>query len=176
MVKKWVFLGILLISGLAACQPQAKPTPPLGKPVYQPFEHGFMLLRAEGDCVYVFGPTANDPDGNIFIAPDAQKPFAYCTAVGTAVAPLPLTPAPGLYLPTGAIGNVWNRYDLQKSLGYATQPEQAYTEPVYLGPTPVPSGNGIPWMMPLAILPDGRGLWCGVRAATNGSCEVDAAE
>ncbi|HEX2905661.1 MAG TPA: hypothetical protein VHO69_02285 [Phototrophicaceae bacterium] len=182
-MRKYAFAWICfagLVTCLSGCYPPvAKPTPlpetttaTVGKPSYQPFEHGFMLLSGSGDCVYVFGPTANHPEGNIIIAPNAPNTYTYCTPVGAAVAPLSLTPPPDLYLPTGAIGIVWNRYDLKKSLGYATHPEQAYTAPPYTGPTPITTTNGGPWSLPMATLPDGRTLWCGVRAATAGTCSL----
>ena len=161
-----------------AAFPSSAVTPYVTEAIYQPFERGFMLWRADQNCAYAI---LTDTPSSVHLAiiplaipasPDSKiHAYGYCLSV------TPLTdravqvaPPSDLLAPTGVLGIVWRYYDeIRAGLGYATQPEQRYTATV-----PTNDGaavmDGSPFTMAQITLPDGTIFACGSRAATTGTC------
>ena len=153
--------------------PESAVTPYVTEAIYQSFEQGFMLWRADYNCVYAIS-THSDPHRAIIpesIPGEMIHSYGYCLAV----TPLPdriieLQTPDGLRIPSGVLGLVWRYYDeVRTVLGNATAPEQHYTATV-----PTNEGaavmDGSPFTMAQITLPDGTVLACGSRAATAGTC------
>lgn len=87
------------------------PGPVTTQAAYQPFEHGFMLWRADTGDVQVYGSTV------LFFGED-----------GYANWPAPVYTPPNRIRPVNAFGKVWNNVpQVRDLLGYPTASEQAYT-------------------------------------------------
>lgn len=133
--------------------------------IYQSFERGFMVRNAGANCVYAY----SEQTRNIILGPNGS--YHYCIEFDA----LPETPAgspppEGLIEPAGPFGRVWGFYpSVREALGWATAPEQTYTGQM---PPLESSLGGGPFSMPQAPLPDGRVLYCGMRAATAGTCSI----
>lgn len=82
--------------------------------VYQPFEHGFMLLRSDTTLMYAFYDTGSYT--------------TFAPALVTSLPPNPETEAKaGYILPAEVFGRVWGNDDaVRDGLGYALAPEQPY--------------------------------------------------
>ncbi len=165
--------------------PPSAVTPYVTDAIYQPFQRGFMLWRADYDCVYAIETNLPSSKRNAIIPLAVPlegdsgmiRSYGYCLSVAPlippTVAPLPLmtlAPPTGLLEPTGALAKVYHAYDaIQSGLGYATAPEQRYTATV-----PTNEGaavmDGSPFTIAQITLPDGTILACGSRAATAGTC------
>ena len=95
--------------------------PPLAsQAAEQPFEHGFMIWIAELDQIVVLFADGMSPHYAIFTDEwDEGEPEIDPT----------LEPPPGLYQPVRGFGLVWREGygDVRGRLGWATQPEQAYS-------------------------------------------------
>jgi hypothetical protein len=158
--------------------PSSALTPYVTEAIYQPFEHGFMLWRADQNCVYAIRTDVSySPHAAIIPvaiptpSDDTNYAYAYCLSLA------PLTdrtvqavPPAGLSLPTGVLGKIWNYYDeIRAELGYATAPEQHYTATI---PTNAGAAfmDGSPFTIAQMTLPDGTIFACGSRAATVGTC------
>jgi hypothetical protein len=151
---------------------------------YQMFERGFMLWRADLNCVYAVQYHDDLPPHmgrGLTVGPN-DRSYGYCLDVAPLLTqplqgsqtpqtlPVPTaTPSTDLLIPTGAIGLVWDSYTLQPDLGYATQPEQAYLADV--------PGNGAGVTIPgedyyvsQLTVPDGRSLACGAGGGVAGVC------
>ncbi|MBN1565832.1 MAG: hypothetical protein JXA10_18460 [Anaerolineae bacterium] len=116
------------VIGVTAYQPQTIYT----QAAYQPYEHGFMIWRADSGAVLVF---AGSQGGQLYtFAEDSygalpDNPYT--------------TPPDGLIAPVSGFGKVWgNTAFVRDQLGWATGPEQPYdmtiesydTETAYLLP------------------------------------------
>jgi hypothetical protein len=151
--------------------PSPTPTAQPVNAIYQRFEHGFMLWRADQNCVYSYHDDA-ESRGNIIIPSELDNPYAYCLTVATLPHEIVPGSAPvGLQAPHGVLAQVWSYYaEVRETLGFAIAPESPYLAGIpffacsdYFTCTYAP---------PLLTLPDGRVLSCGMRAASSGECYV----
>ncbi|MCC7208664.1 MAG: hypothetical protein IT323_15255 [Anaerolineae bacterium] len=127
--------------------------------VYLPFEHGFMVRVSGADCLYAYA-------GGIILPREvvtAYNTYRYCLPF----ADLPEAP-PGA--PVEPFGRVWSRYaEVRDTLGMATGEAVRYrasmppSDPVIMG--------GV-FFAGVLTLPDGSALYCGMRAATAGTCQI----
>ena len=136
--------------------------------IYQPFEYGFMVQRVDEECVYAFSNLAD----SIIVPRELDNVYHYCLEF----AGLPQNeavvehPAGDLLLPDGAFGRVWSHYNIvRQNLGFATAHSESFAGSI---PSSTPILNGAPISVPVAPLPDGKVLWCGMRAATAGTCSI----
>ena len=83
--------------------------------VFQPFEHGYMIRRADTGQVYVLPQCPEHPTQW-----RAHLPVGRVVDIGA--------PPTGLYMPGERFREVWNQpdEDWQRVLGWATAPEQTY--------------------------------------------------
>ncbi len=138
--------------------------------IFQQFEHGFLLWRADRDCVYAF--STKPPDPNIVIPKligfQEFGVYHYCLEVASLPTSMPGTPSP-----SGALGKIYSFYaEIREALGNPTANEVHYRAKI---PTFSCSGEFMcSFMPPLLTLPDGRTLSCGMRAASAGKCEVSS--
>lgn len=85
---------------------------------YQPFQHGFMIWRADTETIYVF---YNDLDGGTYSAWEKAE-YAAWPDNSDSAAP------PGLIAPILGFGKVWQHEpNVQRGLGHATIWEQKYS-------------------------------------------------
>jgi len=158
--------------------PSSAVTPYVTEAIYQPFQRGFMLWRADQNCVYAIATSiAAEPRHAIIpsglpASPDSMiHSYGYCLSVAPLThIPPNLNPPTGYFEPTGVLGKVWHYYlEVSTELGFATAPEQHYTATV-----PTNDGaavmDGSPFTIAQMTLPDGTIFACGSRAATAGTC------
>jgi len=158
--------------------PNSAITPYVTEAIYQPFEHGFMLWRADYNCVYaIVTDMQYEPPRAIIPLAIPSDTASMIHAYGYCLSVAPLTdrslqtaPPAGLRVPTGVLGKIWRYYDeVRARLGYATAPEKHYTATI-----PTNNGaavmDGLPFTWAQLTLPDGTIFACGSRAATAGMC------
>jgi hypothetical protein len=169
---QWSMAGLRPTFGTASFptpSPTPVPTPKAVNAIYQSFEHGFMLWRADQDCVYAYSETAR-PGKGIIIPRELDSDYAYCLQAATLPDKALSEPTPaGLQAPVGVLGKVWRYYgEVRSALGYAVAPQQAYVANI---PYHDCSNQfACTFFPPLLTLPDGRTLSCGQRAASAGKC------
>ncbi len=131
---------------------------------YQPFQQGFMVQRMGENCVFVFSTRIVIPRE---IASQPFGEYSYCTRIEGLPENLLVNSAPpGLFVPTGVFGQIWDYYEeVREALGYATEAEITYKGRV---PAPPAAISGAPFSTPIITLPDGQTLSCGFRAASVG--------
>ncbi len=151
-------------------------TPYTTQAIFQTFERGYMVWRADYDCAY-----AIKTDGHAIIpaevfthekADQTNYAYGYCLTE-TLVTDAPIVPAPAhLLVPTGVLGKLWRYYpDIRVGLGFATQPEQHYTATIPTNDSKnIAVMEGLPFYFAQMSLPNGHILGCGSRAATGGTC------
>lgn len=165
----WEYDSSIVISISPLFPTAVPPTLTGGETIYQSFERGFMVRNAGANCVYAY----SDEDQNIILVPilGPSSIYHYCIEFDTLPETSAGSPPPdGLIEPTGAFGHVWGFYpNVREVLGWATASEQMYTGQM---PPLESSLGGGPFSMPQAPLPDGRVLYCGMRAATAGTCSI----
>lgn len=148
-------------------------TPPPVIVQYQPFEHGFLLQRGGEQCVYAYTTLASAASltGGIVIPAALSEQMTsglqYCISLDTLNEDPPVDPAPeGLFAPQGIFLQVWAAYEeIRLALGYATAPAAFHAAPLPARDPGAPDA-------PVASLPDGRVLYCGVLPESAGVCEV----
>ncbi len=131
---------------------------------FQPYENGFLLWRSDLNCIYIFATSAQSEDGNIIILPDAVNNYTYCNPVDSA--------------DDNAFSRLVADYNLADTLGATHGDSVTYTfDPATRTlPDSTTGFSGSPYDQLQLPLPDGRLLWCGVRAATAGTCHLTDAE
>lgn len=140
------------------------PTPLHIEGVYLPFENGFMVYIEGQDCLYAYAYSA----GIILPRETATGEFSnyrYC---------LPFTDLPEApdSAPENPFGRVWLRYaDVAETLGAANGRLIRY-----MASTPLaePVAMGGVFYGGIITLPDSMMLYCGMRSATAGTCELRA--
>jgi hypothetical protein len=136
--------------------------------IYQPFEYGFMLQILGQGCAYAFSTQANAIIIPRIISQKEGGVYQYCLPIPDA--PITGSAPQGLLLPEGSLGHGWAGYaEIQAGLGYATAPQIIYTG---VSPRDDPVTEGLIYYIGIMTLPDGRGLRCGNRGATAGTCQL----
>jgi hypothetical protein len=158
--------------------PSSAVTPYVTEAIYQTFEHGFMLWRADYNCVYAIVADFSSsphyaiiPDGIPTYPGEMIHSYGYCLSVAPLTdQALDAEPSTGSLEPTGVLGLIWRYYgEIRSRLCAPTAPERRYTANV-----PTNEGaaimDGSPFTMAQLTLPDGTIFACGSRAATAGTC------
>lgn len=161
-----VWLAVLLLTGCGSgnppviptqTAPSADPEPPVFEAVYLPFERGFMVYAEGRGCLYAYAE-------RIILPRDDAEEFSsyrYCLPFDH----LPEGPEGG---PPGPFGRVWAFYaEVADALGAADGGIVRYESA--RPPGEPPAAGGVFYNGELT-LPDGAMLYCGMRAATAGSC------
>ena len=158
MASLWMLVLAVMLLGCEAASPAtgemptSTPAPRADEFVYLAHETGFMLRAVDEACAYAF----SDATENIVMASGFDNAYLYCLPADSAS--------------DAAFAEVWNRYEVvQQALGQPIAEPEHFTGTI---PPGVSAMNSVRYSLPFAPLPDGRALWCGIRAATAGTCDI----
>lgn len=129
--------------------------------VYLAFSNGFMVYKKDTTCLYAYNV---EGEGTILRWDDDGEQYRYCI-------PFDELPVASQDSPADPFGRVWAHYaHIAQALGAPQGDILQYTIPYVSQQTE--SIQGSPYYSRVAILPDGTGLYCGMRSATASSCII----